>query len=163
MMLENLPVNFWTSSFWLILQNSPKFPQNFPEIPRISPEFPQNFPRNPQIMKWKGKYCLWCQKILPNWLQLLLRCRKQCWRYLIGQVQTSLDKFGLDQNSIKTHRTLKWKAIIVEWCQKILWILLPCNVKDTWYFNMTEKWKPNLLYSAYYIPNGDNVGSTNKP
>ena len=129
MMLEKLPVNFWTCRFWLIPQNSlgfSRFPQNSPEFTRIS-----------QIMKWKGKYSLWCQRICQIGFSC---CRKQCWRYLSRNVQTSLDKFGLDQNPInfrsKFYEFWSEQAIIVLWCQKSLWILLPSNVDIlTWQKN----------------------------
>ena len=115
-----------------------------PEFPSIS-QYSSEFPRIYWLSSGKAKIVYDVRKFCQTGFSY---CGKQCWRYLIRHVQTSLDKFGLHQNSIKILWILKW---IGNYCLMMSEKSVDFTSKQCWYFNMTEEQTCCIVHTTYLI------------
>ena len=103
MMLEKLPVNFWTCRFWLIPQNSlgfSRFPQNSPEFTRIH----QNSPEFPRLWSGKANIVYDVREFAKLASAVVGSNAEDTWVEMFRPVWTSLDLIKIrsifDQNSM---------------------------------------------------------------
>ena len=136
MMLENLPVNFWTSRFWLIPQNSPGFPR-----------IPQNFPEFPRLWSGKANIVYDVREFAKLASAVVGSNVEYTWLDMFRPVWTSLDLIKIRSKLIELWSEGQLLSNDVrKFCGYYFHAML--KIHD-WYFNMTENQTCCIVHTTY--------------